>query len=45
MMTNVFQKKKGDGNFKPLFEKHESLVLEYRNAWKVVYPVKQSRES
>jgi hypothetical protein len=40
----IFQRK-GDGNFKLLFEKHESLVLEYWNAWKIVDPVKQFQES
>lgn len=38
----------GFDNFKPLFEKHESLVLEYWNAWDLsssADPIEQFRES
>lgn len=38
-------KEPGFGNIGPLFEKHEDLVLEYWNAWKLDDPVKQFRES
>ena len=36
---------KGDGNIKHLFENHESLVLEHWNAWHIVDPQKQFKES
>jgi hypothetical protein len=38
-------KNPGFDNIDPLFEKHESLILEYWNAWKLEDPVKQFRES
>lgn len=36
---------KGDGNIRTLFEHHESLVLEHWNAWNIVEPKKQFKES
>lgn len=36
---------KGDGNINSLFENHESLVLEHWNAWDIVDPNTQFRES
>lgn len=36
---------KGDGNIRSLFEDHESLVLDYWNAWKITDPNSQFRES
>ncbi len=38
-------KEPGFDNIDPLFEKHESLVLEYWNAWKIEDPAKQFQES
>jgi len=35
----------GLDNVKPLFEKHEDLVLEYWNAWELSNPIEQFRES
>lgn len=35
----------GYDNIEPLFEEHESLVLEYWNAWELANPVEQFRES
>jgi len=35
----------GFSNFEPLFEKHEDLVLEYWNAWKISDPTKQFQDS
>ncbi|KAK5655436.1 hypothetical protein OQA88_5707 [Cercophora sp. LCS_1] len=35
----------GFANIETLFEKHESLVLEYWNAWDITDPVKQFQES
>jgi len=35
----------GFDNIEPLFQKHESLVLEYWNAWELADPVKQFQES
>jgi hypothetical protein len=40
----IFEKRGGD-NFEMLFSKHESLLLEYWNAWKIVDPVKQFQDS
>jgi hypothetical protein len=36
---------KGDGNISSLFENHENLVLEHWNAWQIVDPKKQFRDS
>lgn len=36
---------KGSGNIGSLFENHEDLVLEHWNAWKIVDPNKQFRDS
>jgi hypothetical protein len=41
---DIFQEP-GFENIEPLFQKHESLVLEYWNAWELDDPVKQFRES
>jgi hypothetical protein len=38
-------KEPGFDNIEPLFEKHEDLLLEYWNAWKLDDPVKQFQES
>lgn len=38
-------KEPGFANMEPLFQKHESLVLEYWNAWELSDPVKQFQES
>ncbi|KAK1758242.1 cell cycle checkpoint protein RAD17 [Echria macrotheca] len=38
-------KEPGFSNIEPLFQKHESLVLEYWNAWEIADPVKQFQES
>lgn len=35
----------GGSNFDTLFEEHESLILEYWNAWEIVDPVKQFQDS
>lgn len=35
----------GFDNMEPLFKNHESLVLEYWNAWELTVPVKQFQES
>ena len=36
---------KGPGNIGPLFENHENLILEHWNAWNIVDPNKQFRDS
>jgi hypothetical protein len=38
-------KEPGFDNIEPLFEKHEDLVMEYWNAWKLDDPIKQFQES
>ena len=38
-------KEPGFSNIEPLFQRHESLVLEYWNAWELSDPVKQFQES
>lgn len=38
-------KNPGFANFQPLFDKHESLVLEYWNAWKLDDPTRQFEQS
>lgn len=38
-------KEPGFDNIEPLFENHESIVLEYWNAWSLANPVEQFRES
>lgn len=40
----IFEKP-GFENIEPLFDQHESLVLEYWNAWDLSDPVKQFQES
>lgn len=42
---NGMFKTPGFDNIEPLFQDHENLVLEYWNAWEIVDPVKQFRES
>ncbi|RKU40858.1 hypothetical protein DL546_003511 [Coniochaeta pulveracea] len=43
-LDGLFQEP-GFANIEPLFEKHESIVLEYWNAWSLNNPVEQFRES
>ncbi|KAK0730785.1 hypothetical protein B0H67DRAFT_562881 [Lasiosphaeris hirsuta] len=38
-------KEPGFDNIEPLFQNHESLVMEYWNAWELADPVKQFQES
>ncbi|KAK0656817.1 hypothetical protein B0T16DRAFT_400293 [Cercophora newfieldiana] len=42
---NGIFKEPGFDNIEPLFQNHESLVLEYWNAWELADPVKQFQES